>query len=240
MPFLTPNAAPARKICRRIFIPDDPEWLALVNGALSELIKEENWEKFGFLTPAAAAATAQRMVLDFMESGCMLGAIFPYITVNPPHGCLPCDGSYHLRADYPLLYDQLPASLIVDSYAFRTPDLRDRFVFGAGERPPLAVGGVWSVALTAEQNGRHSHATLPHTHVDVGHVHAVSNSPGITLSVAGPGELLALAPNLFLSYTLDASAALQPEEVVVLDSGEGEPHENMPPYIALKWCIVAK
>lgn len=241
MPFLTPNDAPTTYICRRIFIPDSQEWLALVNGALSELIKEENWEQFGFVTPAQAVAIAQDMVLDFLESDCMIGAIFPYVTENPPRGCLPCNGSYHLRVDYPRLYDALDLELIVDDNVFRTPDLRGRFVLGAsGDYPLFSAGGSSSVSLTPEQNGRHAHGTVSHTHVDVGHSHLRPNSPGISISVAGPGEFVALAPNLMPGSTTISSAALQPETVTVLESGAGEPHENMPPYIALRWCIVAE
>lgn len=240
MPFLTPDVAPAARVCRRIFIPDHPDWLALVNGALSELIRVENWEQFGSVSPADAAVISQQMVLDFVEGTCMLGAVFPYVTVSPPLGCLPCDGSHHLRVDYPRLYDVLPADLIVGPDVFRTPDLRDRFVLGAGDNLPFTTGGAAAVSLEPEHNGRHTHSSYPHTHVDAGHTHLRPNSPGAPILVVGPGELVALAPSLVPGMTSVNNAILEPEEVLIAESGQGVPHENMPPFVALKWCIVAE
>lgn len=241
MPFLTPSETPVARVCRRLFIPDSPDWLAVVNGALSELIRTENWESFGAVTPVEAAAVAQQMVLDFLESGCMIGTIHPYVTSSPPPGCLPCDGGLYAREAYPRLYEALPPALIVDADTFRTPDLRNRFIYGAGGNYALlAIGGSETVALSPEQNGRHAHATLAHAHVDAGHAHLRPNSPGVSISVAGPGELVALAPSLIPGSTTTGYAALQPETVTVLESGDGAPHDNMPPFVALNYCIVAR
>ena len=240
MPFLTPETTPVATVCRRLFIPDSPEWLALVNGALAELIKLANWEAFGAVTPAEAAARAQQMVLDYLESSCMLGTVHPYVTSSPPAGCLPCDGSQHQRADYPRLYEALPAALIVDADSFLTPDLRNRFVYGAGTLAPLEIGGAAAVSLTAAENGPHTHTTVPHTHADLGHSHVRPNSPGVTLPVVSPGEAFALAPSLIPGSTLPASANLASVSVTVNESGTGAAHENMPPYYVLAYCIVAR
>lgn len=240
MPFLTPEMTPAATVCRRLFIPDSPEWLALVNGALVEMTRRCNWEAFGAVTASEAAASAQIMFLDFLESSCMIGTVHPYVTTTPPNGCLKCDGNQHQRVDYPRLYEALPAALIVNADTFQTPDLRDRFIYGAGAADPLDVGGAAKVSLTAAENGAHSHTTVPHSHSDLGHSHLRPNSPGITIPVISPGEAFALAPNLIPGSTLPASANLTSSGVTVNSSGEGTPHENMPPYIALAYCIVAR
>ncbi len=224
MPFLTPAETPAATVCRRLFIPDHPDWLALVNGALAELIRPENWEAFGATTPAEAAARAQQMVLEYLESGCMIGTIHPYVTSSPPPGCLPCDGSYHQRADYPRLYEALPPALIVDADTFQTPDLRDRFIYGAGALPPLAVGGAAEVTLTINQMPQHSHTTQPHSHSEIGATSMLIN-----------GGLEAPA-----SAAVPTPSTTGPASVVVDAAGGGQPHENMPPYFVLAYCIVAR
>jgi len=50
MPYLTPQELPESDTCRSLSIPDDTEWLALFGGALTELIKNYNWEYSGGLT----------------------------------------------------------------------------------------------------------------------------------------------------------------------------------------------
>jgi len=224
MPFLTPSETPAATVCRRLFIPDSPEWLALVNGALVELTRAANWETFGAVTPEEAAAAAQQMLLEYLESGCMIGAVLPYVTDTPPAGCLPCDGSPHQRVDYPRLYAALPAALIVDADTFRTPDLRDRFIYGAGTLAPLAVGGAAEIALTVDQLPAHSHTTQPHTHTETAAVTALIN---------GGLEAPASAAVPIMGTTGAAS-------VVVDTTGGGQPHDNMPPYLALRYCVVAR
>jgi microcystin-dependent protein len=54
--WLTPSAPPENKFfSRRITIPADPNWLALVNGAIDELTKPWNYEQYGDLTPDQTA-----------------------------------------------------------------------------------------------------------------------------------------------------------------------------------------
>jgi microcystin-dependent protein len=224
MPFLTPETTPVATVCRRLFIPDSPEWLALVNGALAELIKLANWEAFGAVTPAEAANRAQQLVLEYLESACMIGTIHPYVTSSPPSGCLPCDGSYHNRADYPRLYAALPAALVADEDTFQTPDLRDRFIYGAGALAPLAVGGAAEITLTETQLPAHSHTTQPHSHTEIAATAALIN-----------GGLEAPA-----SAAVPSPATTGAASVVVNSTGGGQPHDNMPPYFVLAYCIVAR
>ena len=92
-----------------------------------------------------------------------------------------------------------------------TPDLRDKFVLGAGENHPVGeTGGAEEVTLTISQMPRHGHAVR------------VFSNPNTTTGTAparGNGD-----------YT-DNSAAVQP-------AGSGDPHPNMPPYHAL--CYIMK
>lgn len=70
MAFPTPNSVPTTRICRTIQIPDDPLWLAIVNGALSELLDIRNYEPYGTLTPEETANAFAEMFYDYLASDC--------------------------------------------------------------------------------------------------------------------------------------------------------------------------
>ena len=53
--YLTPNAPPQGRFCRRLLIPDDPYWVGLVDGALSVLAEEGSWRQYGDMTPEDTA-----------------------------------------------------------------------------------------------------------------------------------------------------------------------------------------
>jgi len=70
MPYLTPDELPEATDCRSLLIPDSTDWLALVSGAISELIKPYNWQQQGSVTPEQAAQAMFDMWLSFVESEC--------------------------------------------------------------------------------------------------------------------------------------------------------------------------
>lgn len=70
MPYLTPDTIPTNTKCRYIVIPDDLRIVGAVSGALLELTYERNWEAYGAVTPAAAAAAMIDIVVPFMDSDC--------------------------------------------------------------------------------------------------------------------------------------------------------------------------
>lgn len=253
MPFLTPNSLPTGFVCRQLHIPDDPEWLEVVNGALVELIKAYNWEAFGTVTPVQAAERMQAMFLEYLESSCLIGAIMPYGTIQPPDNTLPCDGSLHQRDDYPKLYDRLESALIVDGGSFRTPDLRGRFVLAADvDNQPLDEGGESEITLTVGQmpehghtSPPHGHSNLPHDHVSPPHFHTevIPTPTVINGGIEAPAAGAVPTP----SVTGAASAIISPNSITIGDTavtinstGGGEAHPNMPPFTALNYCIVAK
>lgn len=90
-----------------------------------------------------------------------------------------------------------------------TPDLRDRFVVGAGNQYSVGnKGGAEAVTLTVEQMPAHSHGCLVKTS-NVGWTECISPT---TEATAGT-----------LSTT---------------KTGDGQAHENRPPYYAL--CYIMK
>lgn len=71
--WLTPDSIPGAVTCRTLQIPDDPNIIAAVSGALLPLIYPSNWQQFGAVTPAQMATAMQVMFHDFLDSECSQG-----------------------------------------------------------------------------------------------------------------------------------------------------------------------
>lgn len=128
-----------------------------------------------------------------------------------PFGCLFCDGATYEKVDYPDLYETLAAPYIIDSATFKVPDLRNAFVMGGFTTSDTGnTGGEATHTLTESEIPSHSH-TIPLT-VD-------------TLAVE-PGEVAVLSPIPILTSSTG-------------DTGGGGSHNNIPPYTALAYYIVA-
>ncbi len=76
MPWLTPDSIPEDDDCRPLFIPADSVWLALVSGALTELIQPFNWQKFGTLTVQETVDKMQEIIDGYYDTAC-LACTFP-------------------------------------------------------------------------------------------------------------------------------------------------------------------
>jgi hypothetical protein len=75
--WLTPNEIPEATVCRSLFIPDDPEIVAAVSGALLPLTKAYNWELFGTVTPEQMATAMMEMYFNWLSSECTEGDTIP-------------------------------------------------------------------------------------------------------------------------------------------------------------------
>jgi len=67
MPWLTPPEIPEDGVCRPLFIPLSPEWLAFFGGALTELTQKYNWEAFGAVSIEDTVAKMQEIVDAWYE-----------------------------------------------------------------------------------------------------------------------------------------------------------------------------
>jgi len=146
----------------------------------------------------------------------MLGMIFPIVTNLTPVNCLPCDGATYAREDYPLLYEILDPAFIVDEDSFTVPDLRRKKPRGADPEAvldPILVGqtgGAETVALTTSEMPSHQHGLFQTD----------------SLAVA-PGELPVLIPFAFALGATDLA-------------GSGVAHDNIDPYQAFNFVMVAQ
>jgi len=117
---------------------------------------------------------------------------------------------------------------------FALPDLRGRVPVGQGQGPGLSgynigeVQGVETVTLLAAQSPSHSH---PFQAVAV---QATTNAPNGALPAQGHGTGRgAYAVNTYAPLTTAVPLA----SGQVVPAGNGQPHNNLQPYLAMNWCI---
>jgi microcystin-dependent protein len=146
----------------------------------------------------------------------MIGYIIPFVTTDPPPNVLPCDGSSYLRVDYPTLYDLLDPFFITDADNFVVPDLRGRTIIGAG------VSEVLTTRSVGDQGGEENHI-LTESEL-AAHVHTIPLT-ATTLAVE-PGEVTVMTPVPFFTQNTGST-------------GGDEAHNNMQPFFAINYGIIA-
>jgi len=116
-----------------------------------------------------------------------------------------------------------------------TPDLRDRFVVGAGSSYAVgATGGASSVTLSTSQIPSHTH-TFSGTTSHVGdHTHSIPDGSGVDGASALEAGLV--------TGTVQSGAAGAHSHTfsgTTAATGSGSSHENRPPYYALAYIMKA-
>ena len=121
-----------------------------------------------------------------------------------------------------------------------TPDLRDRFIVGAGTTYAVgATGGAASVTLTEAQIPSHTHTFSATTNTTGSHTHTEQNySSNGTGDGSGPGASCCggTIENSGVQ-TLSAGSHSHTVSGTTAATGSGESHENRPPYYALAYIM---
>ena len=147
-------------------------------------------------------------------------------------GWLPCDGRLLSVEDYNTLFKLIGNAYGGDGVTgFRLPDFNGRIPLSQGAGPgltPRAVGehfGAAAVSLSAQEMPTHGHP------LQLG----VANAQGANAGPMGPGLSVALNPafNGFVDPPTDTNLAT----TAVLEAGNGAPHDNNQPTLALWYCI---
>lgn len=174
-------------------------------------VSDNDWDELEAQIAALMLAIMQD-VEDFMSIP--VGFCLPLAGTTASENWLLCDGSSHLRVDYPDLYAALDASFITDADNFVVPDAARKFITGlaSGELTEIGeVGGSDETYLTI--------ANLP------AHHHLISLRAGTPQPV----------PTI-LAGTMGSADAL----VDSLNTGGDVAHDNLPPYLAMPYYIRAK
>jgi microcystin-dependent protein len=145
--------------------------------------------------------------------------IFPYSFV--PAGWLACDGQLLAISAYPLLYAVVGTRYGGDGVTtFALPDLRGRSVVHPGnDVAEGSSGGTTTHALTSAELPSHAHA---------------ARASSAAADTAEPGAA-SFATTEQPHYGAAPQVALAPGAVA--SQGNGQPHDNMPPYLATTYAI---
>jgi len=167
----------------------------------------------------------------------IVGTVWPVMTTTIPVNMLLCDGSTHQRVDYPGLYAVIDATFILNADQFKVPDLLGRVPIGAGQGfglPNYAMGakaGEHQHNLTIQEMPAHDHNVN-----DPGHQHAPL-SPLTSFVGARPSGTL--ATNNGTNVGAATQTAVANTNISLGLRGDGLAHNNMQPYLALRWAVVA-
>jgi microcystin-dependent protein len=201
-----------------------PATLVLCLSALSKMEFVELWRNAGAeLTSVqwdVLEAQIANAYLELMtpvecsegENEMEIGSIFvwPNSGFTIPENCLVCDGTEYLKSAYPDLYTALGSDWESDSTHFTVPDLRDRVVIGKG----LSYG-------------------FQDTGGEIEHTLTIDEMPAH--GHTAPSAVSAGIGNYFAKASTGTGTTGPTNE-----TGGGESHNNMQPFMALVWVIVAE
>lgn len=154
----------------------------------------------------------------------VVGLIMPICTSVLPQGTLLCDGTVYNRVDYPNLYNAIDSAFIIDADTFQVPDLRDKFTIGSSTTKPVGdTGGSFEHTQTEGELATHTHTNTPHSHTEIG---------------ASP-ILVTIGLEVPTASAIPSAGVTGASSVMIDSAGGGEPMDITPPYIALRYVVVA-
>lgn len=180
-PSLTGDKAIRLVIADLALLPD-------IGDAITQLSVESTWVEVG--DPVDDILTAVFETVTDYYNVMLVGLVSQFLASIPP-GWLQLDGSTHLKADYPLLWERLPSQLRTGT-DFTLPDLTDVFINGAVDTSDIGdEGGSNSYALSVDQLAAHTHTEIPAVlGVDVGGAGPPlpSSTPGAPIPTGSTGS----------------------------------------------------
>lgn len=206
-----------------ITLPVIPDLATKIWGAVTGIAMNTAWVDYGTMSSREAAEYIKQALNSRMEFN-MLGTIQAVIRETLDSSMLLCDGSVYNKEDYPQLWEIWPSAM-KDAISLTLPDLRNLFLVGATMDYSLGdTGGTAEETLTIAQIPSHDHTSNPHTHSEI------TATPFPTLVGAG-------APAV---YAVSGVGATGFETVTINPTGGDEAHNNLPPYYAVVYAVIAK
>jgi hypothetical protein len=184
------------------------------------------WMSEGFFYKFVLTTSANVTIQTYDNLYGIIGATPPAATPIPAGGIFLWSGSI----------GSIPAGYVLCNGSNGTPDLRDRFVVGAGSTYAVnATGGTADAVVVSHTHGATSVVTDP------GHTHAPGDSRNFTTSVAGGGNFeggsspVAVAQQIATTASAFTGVTVATTNANAGVSGTGA---NLPPYYAL--CYIMK
>lgn len=218
---LTPSEVGTGTGCLCLTIPGNGEWTDIILGLLDSLSVEGAWQADGIEPNVAAEVFADIYRSLVVCNPVPIGGIVQYAGASVPAslaGWLVCDGTQFDGTEYPEL-----AGVIGETYGarsgdlYRLPDLRNNAPFGAGD------------LYSAGDTGGSSTHTLQVTEL-ASHVHSLPSEVELETVLFGVEQGATQVP-----ISIVGGLQLQTDA-----NGGAQPHNNMPPYIAVNFIIRAR
>ena len=167
---------------------------------------------------------AKTAILEAAKALVPLGIIVPFAGTREPENWLLCQGQILKRDAFPVLFQLIGTHYgHTDASNFRIPDLRNRFLTGAGGQYTLGVaGGADTVTLTVQQMPGHTH--------DIGGKADAAGNDGVGMYVSNLGAGTGW-------QALSTREAGSKSGLVAKSTGGGQAHENRPPYFAVNYIM---
>jgi microcystin-dependent protein len=224
----TPPAGGAM-ITRRLRFPVSDVWtLAAVSGALVRLTDTDYLESIGANEPDEMAQIFYDMLEFFWGSEVSeIGVIKIRSTPeNIPDNELICDGQQYTETEYTALYRAYKSERIfnAENGTFNVPDLRDKFVIGtSANRTTGDTGGAETVTLSIDELPEHNH--------EAGQLTVAKQDGAGSVSYAVASGIGGNVPIDYKDNIVNGKTA---------STGANQAHDNMPPFVALVYTVVAK
>lgn len=168
----------------------------------------------------------------------ILGEIRAFAGNYAPPDWQICDGSMLAINGFEALYSLLGTRYGGDGISnFALPDLRGRLAVGQGQgpgltpRPIASYGGSEQSTLSVSTMPAHSHSIIAST-VTTGSVTSPSSSTYLGSLVAAEGPAAG-----YLTGTSAGVTQRQMDETTVQNTGEGLPHNNLMPCLAISYIM---
>ncbi len=174
------------------------------------------------------AATFVVSIPDARGQQAFVGQIRMFAGNFAPAGWMFCEGQLLPISQYETLFNLIGTTYGGDGIStFALPDLRGRVIIGPGQGSGLSnyvlgqEGGTESVTLTTNQIPAHSHAAIADSTL------GSSDTPTNLLPARYPDSVPAYGSNP--TGQMNAAA--------LLPAGGGQPHNNVKPYLAIRYII---
>jgi microcystin-dependent protein len=180
-----------------------------------------------------------------------VGSVVAYALATPPAGWLLCDGTVHNISSYPTLGVGLGSTYGGNgTTTFAVPNLKGRVPVGRDsaqtEFDTLGeVGGAKTHTLTSTEMPSHTHTQNSHNHTQDAHGHnflyAGTEYSGWQFATAAGGNInYSLGNGAGGVTTIAANTATnQAATATNQNTGGGEAHNNLQPYIVMNYIIRA-